>query len=403
MFESIQKNMQSNSADFWSRRVEAYRFLFPIGAIYALIGGSVWALYRVGIIEVYPAAAHPAIMTGGFLFSCALGFLWTGMPRFLGTPPPTFAELFPVVSVMGILTIMPLSFEPAALYAAALWSFGITAAFMVGRYRQRTKDIMQPIWFVAVGLIIGITASAVLLLHEFTDIPSTVFSIARSFYFRGVMLFFVAGIGMRLIPSMAGVNPMPAMQLTTLDLPKKRLLPDGKTLELTMLATVIICAFVIEGLGEIRMAAVLVTGAMLWVSIRGFNIHHLPRRGGAFQWGVWLAGWATVAAPAMASVFPEHYIHAWHILFIGGFGLLTPLVALRVTLSHGGYNPPTVEKRKIVLWIIISILAAAGTRLSIVAVPQEALNHYAYAAVYWCVAIGLWLAVMLKYLRPPTK
>lgn len=394
--------MQNKKDNFWNRRVEAYRYLFPIGAIYALIGGGIWALYRVGLIENYPAAVHPALMTGGFLFSCALGFLWTGLPRFLGTPPPTFAELFPVLAVMGALTVMPLSIEPAALYAAALWSFGVTAVFIGGRYRQRTKDIMQPIWFVAVGLIIGILASAILLLHEFAAIPTPIFSIARSFYFRGVMLFFVAGIGMRLIPSMAGVNPMPAMQLATLELPNKRL-PDGKALELIALAIVIAGAFVIEGLGEIRIAAALVTGAMLWVSIRGFNIHHLPHRGGAFQWGVWLAGWATVVAPAIAAVFPEQYVHAWHILFIGGFGLLTPLVALRVTLSHGGYNPPTVEKRKIVLWIIVAILAATGTRLSIAIVPQEALNHYAYAAIYWCVAIGLWLAVMLKHLRPPSK
>lgn len=348
--------MQNKTDDFWNRRVEAYRYLFPIGAIYALIGGGVWALYRIGMIASYPAATHPALMTGGFLFSCALGFLWTGVPRFLGTPPPTFGELFPVVAVMGILTVMPLSVGPAALYAAALWSFGITFAFMAGRYRRRTKDIMQPIWFVAVGLIIGIIASAILLLQEFTTLPYPVFSIARSFYFRGVMLFFVAGIGMRLIPSMAGVNPMPAMQLTTLDLPERRLLPDGKALELIVLATVITSAFIIEGLGKIRIAAALVTGAMLWVSIRGFNIHHLPHRGGAFQWGVWLAGWATVVAPAVAAVFPEQYVHAWHILFIGGFGLLTPLVALRVTLSHGGYNPPIIEKQKIVLWIIIAIL-----------------------------------------------
>jgi uncharacterized protein involved in response to NO len=395
--------MERDLAGVWSRRVEAYRYLFPVGGVYALIGGGVWALHGLGLLAEYPSAAHPALMTGGFLFSCALGFLWTALPRFLGVPLPTFAELFPVIAVMGALTCAPLSVAPTLLYAAALWSFGITAAFVAGRYRRRTKDLLQPVWFVAVGLATGIAASAALLLHDLTDIPAAVVSIARSFYYRGTMLFFVAGIGMRLIPALAGVNPAPAMQTIDLRAAGKRRLPDGKAVELALLAAGIIAAFVIEGLGEIRAGAALMAVVMVWVSTRGFSIHRLPQRGMAFQWGVWLAGWATVAAPVAAAVFPEHYLHAWHILFIVGFGLLTPLVALRVALSHGGYDPPAVERRGVVRWIIIVLLTAAATRVSVAFIPQTALNHYAYAAGLWCVAIGLWLAVMLRHLRPAGK
>ena len=101
-------------------------------------------------------------------------------------------------------------------------------------------------------------------------------------------------------------------------------------------------------------------------------------------WSLVVGLWAPVAAPAYA-------VHGLHISFIGGFGLMTLMIAARVTLAHGGYPAGLEVRLRAFPWIAGFALLAAFTRAAAFVDPRIYLHHLGYAAVAWVGAALLWL------------
>ena len=89
---------------------------------------------------------------------------------------------------------------------------------------------------------------------------------------------------------------------------------------------------------------------------------------------------------------PETGLHALHLAFISGFGLLTLLVASRVTLAHGGYDLSIEKRSRVFKWAGGWILAAALVRASAPLTAQAYFHHLAYAAACWIIGVGIWAA-----------
>jgi uncharacterized protein involved in response to NO len=65
---------------------EPFRIFFPIGAVLALFGVSLWPLYYAGAITEYPSIPHARLMIEGFMASFIIGFLGTAGPRITSAP-----------------------------------------------------------------------------------------------------------------------------------------------------------------------------------------------------------------------------------------------------------------------------------------------------------------------------
>jgi uncharacterized protein involved in response to NO len=89
-------------------------------------------------------------------------------------------------------------------------------------------------------------------------------------------------------------------------------------------------------------------------------------------------------------------IHAIHLFYIGGLGLLTMMIATRVVLAHGSRKLLLEQTSRALFPIVGLTLLAAFTRLSAGISAKIYLSHLAYAAGLWVLALGIWGYVFLK-------
>jgi uncharacterized protein involved in response to NO len=99
--------------------------------------------------------------------------------------------------------------------------------------------------------------------------------------------------------------------------------------------------------------------------------------------------------------WPTYTIALEHIVFMGGFGLITMAVGSRVMLGHSGNR--SLGQRidwtmRVALWLILLGLA---TRVSADFIPKVMISHYIYAAICWVGASLLWAAHIMPYVLVP--
>jgi uncharacterized protein involved in response to NO len=95
----------------------------------------------------------------------------------------------------------------------------------------------------------------------------------------------------------------------------------------------------------------------------------------------------------------EWSIAGLHLLFIGGFSLLTLMVASRVILAHGS-DGLSLEKQRLPYWLPGGlILLASLTRWLAPIAPSSYLRHLGYAAGCFIVGTVIWGVHFLPRLR----
>ena len=153
---------------------EPFRIFFPIGALLALLGVSLWPLYYAGAVAEYPSILHARLLIEGFMASFIIGFLGTAGPRITSAPHFTRAE---------VLTLLTLDLLAAGLHCggahrAADFLFASCLAvfvFILGkRFAQRADSPPPNFALVALGLLNGIAAPSFLRCMKiaFTPFPT---------------------------------------------------------------------------------------------------------------------------------------------------------------------------------------------------------------------------------------
>ena len=92
-----------------------------------------------------------------------------------------------------------------------------------------------------------------------------------------------------------------------------------------------------------------------------------------------------------------------HLTLVGGFAVITFVVATRVVFGHSG----NIEKlRTGNKWLIISVglmLFAMATRISGDFWPKIMASHYNYGAILWAIAVAIWAWKVLPKVRQVEK
>ena len=364
---------------------EPYRIFFLTGVLLGLWGAGVWILFYLHQ-GPYPVVAHPALMMGGFLLSFVCGFLMTAAPKFTGSFPMTSCEMAWSIFLNLFLIASSLLFNAKIFYLGSAVTFVTLIAYFLRRFVRRTQNPPAPFVFIGLGLGMGLLGSLGMLTEEFFQLPDQVFHFVRSLYLQGYILSLIVGVGSRLVPALLGHSALPNQAQTTA--------PSLKLRPFFILMSVFALSYLIEAFVDLNSGLLFRSAVVLFVMLSYWKIHVLPVKRTRLAWGLIISAWLMLIG-LWGSLWSMYRIHFLHVFFIGGLGLMTFMIAVRVILSHGNHGLVLESKSKVIPTVIGLVFAAALTRLSAGFIPAVYLSHLAYAATVWCVAVALWAMVFV--------
>jgi uncharacterized protein involved in response to NO len=364
---------------------EPFRLFFPVATLAGIVGVALWPLNLLGITATYPGQFHARIMAHGLFGGFILGFLGTAMPRMLSAQPLRTFEVVPLLAA-HIATVTAYASGHIrtgnTLFLCLLTAFVL---LMTVRLRQR-KDLPPP-GFILVFFSLASAAGGALLgsldLTEFYP-RSVLFDHLLSY--QGFALFPILGIGPFILPRFFGLSSPHDLPESTA--PGRVWLKKAAIASLAAVA--ILVSFVFEANGSIRIAySIRFLAALAYIVLEmplkrgpdGFNVFGAAIRISLI--GI-LAGFIAIA------VAPAYRVGLLHITLVGGFAVITFVVATRVLFGHSG-NLPKLKARN--RWFPIAVglmLFGMATRISGDFWPRIMASHYIYGAILWIVGVVIW-------------
>lgn len=363
---------------------EPFRVFFFSGALWSIIGVSLWPLFYAGKLAFFPNYCHARLMIEAFGGAFVIGFLGTAGPRMASAPKLTPLELgwlFALHQASAICHLRLLHFQGDTLFAALLVSLLASLVIRLVRFR---KELPPPQMLLALtGLICGLSG-AVLSLLPSTWIDPERFRLAGLLLYQGLLLPPVLGIGSFIFPRILGGvfgDPVTPLEKRT------------KLIRSLTAAVLLTGSFFLEAYGSPLTGYGLraVTAATyLLLEIRWRQTDEDEPRGSlatGLQWSL-LIGFSGLALAGF--LYPQR-IAIEHLLYIGGFGMLILIVASRVLFGHSGDIAGFAKRSWMARGLIFLGILAATTRAVPALVPKVTVSHHQYAAWTWAALALLWL------------
>jgi uncharacterized protein involved in response to NO len=379
-------------------RAEPFRAFFPLGVALGTVGVGHWLLYTTGVTASYSCLAHGLAQTQAFVIAFAVGFLFTALPRRTQTPPPAWWELAAAAVLLATTATAAMAERWIAAESAYLGLAALLVRFALVRFLARTAGRRPPAAFVLVPIAFaqGVAGAALILAWAAGAASADALALGRLLVEQGVGLSLVAGVGSLVLPLVGGTPP-PA-DLGTSPRETARAVAFGAA------GALLVATLLAEHAGWLRagplvrgavVAAVLVPAGRLW---RG------PARPGLHRRFVWLAAWLVPVGLVAAGLAPDYRVPALHVLFVGGFGLLSFGVATHVSLGHLGLERLATGRPPAVAAVGAGLLLAMAARV-VADWSDTYFAHLGWAAGLWLGASVVWLAFFGPRLlgRPPSR
>lgn len=359
---------------------EPYRIFFASGAVWSIIGVSLWPLFYAQMIGFYPNFVHARIMIEAFGGAFVVGFLGTAGPRMATAPkltPPELLWLFALHQACGISHLTLHLAWGDAFFVALLASLLLCLVIRVVRFR---KEAPPPQMLLALtGLACGI-AGAAMQLSPTTLMDPQRLRLANLLLYQGLLLPPVLGIGSFVFPRMLGGD---------FGDPKTAAQSRAKLVRSIIAAVLLVSSFFLEAFGQVMLGyAVRATVAAGYLLI---EVTWKTRHSGSLTTGLlWalIIGWLGIV---LAPFYYAQHVSIEHLIYIGGFGMLMLIVGSRVLFGHSGNLEGFVVKSKWVRFLIFLGVLAATTRATPAWVPSTTVSHHIYAAWTWAALASLWL------------
>ncbi len=298
---------------------DPYKIFFPLGVFAGTVGVLFWFLFEARYIEFYPRESHGNLMFFGMLWPFVIGFLMTAIPRMTSTPGPTYLE----VALAILLAFCQLVFNFRNLVFASVVLFGLQAlvllAFIVRRFWISRRIPFPGFIFLPLAFV---QAEAGVWLFAFSLVSrETALLLAGEAFLMNLTL----GLGSRLIPM---ISRMPAAR------PPSETQTGETWVKPVAVALVLNLGYVLEALGFATAGRALRLIAILAACFLLLDLHRRPQ-----QWSVSGVGFKVALLFVLTGqtvVLFGGGLPAQHLVYIGGFGLITLLVSTRVVLAHGG-------------------------------------------------------------------
>ncbi|MFO1438597.1 MAG: NnrS family protein [Verrucomicrobiaceae bacterium] len=356
---------------------EPYRVFFALGAVWSIIGVSLWPLFYAQKLSFYPNLVHARLMIEAFGGAFVVGFLGTAGPRMATAPKLTPLELIWLVTLHLGCGMSHLPQQLAwgdAFFIALLGSLLLCLVIRVVRFR---KEAPPPQMLLALtGLACGITGAA--MMH--TEMDAARFRLASLLLYQGLLLPPVLGIGSFVFPRMLGGD---------FGDPKTSAQSRQKLLRSIAAALAIVLSFWVEV--YVHALAGCLLRAVVSLAYLVIEVRWRPSQAGSLTTGLfWALGTGFTGLALTGFFYPQH-TSVEHLLYIGGFGILMLIVGSRVLFGHSGDLDGFFVRSKWVRFLIFLGILAATTRATPAWVPSTTISHHIYAAWTWGLLSLLWL------------
>lgn len=354
---------------------EPYRALFPLGLLWGASGVALWLLYFAGFVSV-PLIPHAYIMIFGFFLAFVSGFLMTALPKMTGTFAATAFERAGAVGLISAGVVCAFLGQLAMAYALSVAQIGFLMWF--GLRRPHSQNANRPSGFIFIPAALfwaafGACIQALVFLP--VDLPPMLVEFGRVAVQEAFLLNLIVGIGGRLIPFLTRVQSAS---------PQERV-ADSKQPFWAIFA-LLNFSFCLEGVGLQRLSWSLRAVVLSLAATTLFKLHWRRPVSSHLGNGLLASICIMIAGYALLAAMPTYRIALLHVVFIGGFTLVTLMVATRVVLSHGGFSLEIERKSIFVAGAAILLLAAAFFR-GFYFLPTAAILWLAAAAI-WFFGIG---------------
>ncbi len=380
---------------------EPYRIFFPIALLVGVIGVVLWPLFYWGKLDYYPAFAHSRLMIEGFVGGFAIGFLGTALPRMLSSKPFRVWQ----VGLLLVLYGTCCGFHAAGYIRAGDGLFAAVILVMVAMVLARVikgNTVPPPgIAMAGLGMLCAVFGAGWLSAFGLTgSLGWTVFF--QRLLNQAFILLPLLGIGGFIFPMILGTKNQHAMLVG----PKVSKAWKRKVAEGGLLGGLLILTYWIEAQmlshgnnGSTRlMSAVRFALCAVWISKEsGWLQRHKAR--GIMPFALRAGIICLLGGLVLTAIFRGKHIALEHTLYIGGFGLITMIVATRVIYGHSGQGSKFQKWLKPLIWCTALLLLGTMLRVTADFIPKVMTNHHIYAAVCWVVVSIIWAVAVLPSVR----
>lgn len=379
---------------------EPYRIFFPLGILIGVIGAAHWFFYWMGWISAYSGLLHSAIQIQGYMSCFIIGFLMTAMPRFASTFPAKFAEVSSIF-ILFLLNLLFLFLDRWVLSELAfMFVIVLFARFAIVRIKKRNPSVNPPVEFIWIpfALFNALIGSGILVLLRLGLIPSAMANIGEDLSRQGYVLAIVGGVGGFLIPRISGrfqaAKPEGnACDMKDIDSQRRRKMIFNLVSAVFVFASFAFDSSETNVIGSFIRAAVITS--VLW---RSGAIPKTPRVKDLFVWLAWVSVWMVVLGLWLTAFFPQFEKTALHVIFLGGFSLMTFAIGTMVILSHSGQSD-RLRKPIFVLWVVAAaVVFALLFRIVAIFIPTLFFQFLAIASLIWIFGSVSWFCYTVPQL-----
>lgn len=328
----------------------------------------------------------------------------TAMPRMSATPPATAVESIG----LGGLIVLALS-----CFLAARWSWGhlcflgAMAGFLIFVLRRfisrKTKTAPSPlggppaefVW-IPIALLHGILGSLFLMMNTSQTSLSWLLKAGKLMVQQGFVLSIVLGVGGFLAPRLMGTFKI--QKAVVPDNPCARQGASGFVRTQWLIHAVggllLLSSFFLEAFNFIFLShglrAILVSFFLIrsrsWVLKPLLKLQYVKL--------LWLSMWMVACGCWLVFFFPDQQIALLHLIFIGGYSLMTFAVATMVIYSHAGM-PEKLNQHSRGLSITAGcVLVALVLRVGCLFFPEYYFPILAGASLVWILGAVVWFIRM---------
>ena len=388
--------MNSQRPPFFSLcPAEPFRIFFPLATLLGSSGVSLWPLYFSGLHRFYPGPMHARLMIEGFLAGFVIGFLGTALPRLLSAPSLRRGELRALLSLYVLAAGLHIGQQPRAGDAAFIALMLCFGACMAGRVRRGTE--LPPPGFVLVGFgfLSGLAGPVLWLCGAQGWVSGNLMMFGATLLNQAFVLFLLLGVGTFLLPRflrLRDVRTMAEERVASLGW-RLRAAFSGAT------GLVLLGSYWMEACNPATPAAAWLRGiaAIVFLAVM-VPFHRQPRPLRTAQLAAQLSLLALAAGLIFPLFWPGQRIAGLHVVFMGGFSLITFTVATRVVLGHSGSE--ALFETRLPSLQIATLFLLTGTVLRAVGDFVPGRPHWLSAASYlWMVAAAGWAFSVLPKVR----
>lgn len=361
-------------------KIEPYKLLFPLGTFIGLIGVIIWLFFQARWIGFFPRSAHGHLMFFGLLWSFIAGFLMTAIPKMTST---FSAQLWEIV-VAVVLVLLQLVLNIRNLTSISMALFGLQNLFLLFFILRRFVIHRKIPFFGFIFLPVAFLQSFIGIFLFFYQSYDK--SLILLFCGEAFVLNLILGLGSRLIPVIS--------RLPNALLPNEASKHDQWTWPLLTLIFINL-GYWVEPLDiQKDLGLILRIVGILIAAIKLFKFFKRPSTWSYSGIGLKIAISMLFFGQLLSLSIFGFYLAATHLLYIGGFTLITFMIATRVMLAHGNKSLEYEISSKRILALIGLFLLSALLRFTIMADISNLLLSISVLA--FSVAMTAWSVKFLK-------